>query len=73
MRGLSWWVVIKNKMPLKSFFMPSANIREVSSMRPWLALMVAATAALVLDCKASAFKPIAALLMPVRSSLIWST
>ena len=39
----------------------------------WLALMVAATAALVLDCKASAFKPIAALLMPVRSSLIWST
>ncbi len=34
---------------------------------------VAATAAFVLDCKASAFKPIAALLMPVRSSLIWST
>ena len=59
-------------MPLNSFFMPSAIIRAVSSMRPWDALIVAATAALVLDCKASAFRPIAALLMPVRSSLIWS-
>ena len=68
MRGLSWWTVTRRKTFLNSFFMPCDSILVVSSRRICDALTVAATAARVLDCNASASKPIEALLMPVLDS-----
>ena len=68
MRGLSWWTVTKRSTFLNSFFMPCDKMRVVSSKRICDALTVAVTAALVVDCSASASSPIEALLMPVRDS-----
>ena len=72
MRGLSWCLTIRNRMPLKSCFIPSARMRASSSTWPWLEVIVAATAALVVDWRASGSRPIEALDMPVRASLTLS-